>query len=279
MDKLKEKLKKIWSEFWLFATSFFFLKNFAAMISVLVFFFVMTNLWLKCYTRHGESVVLENFEGKTLSEAKELAKKHDFRFEVIDSVWYANKKPGVITNQEPKANSPVKKYRTVYLTISKFKAEEVSLPLFGESSYNYSSYSRKLGRKDIHTTIKDKIFDPRQANNSIVHFFYKGKKITDKDIKEGFKASKGDTLQFIVTERTSNSVSIPNLVCIPFSEAEFMLSGSRLSVGEISEDGTVTNRANAYVWKQMPAYRRNRIVQIGTQVDLYLTQEIPDGCQ
>lgn len=279
MDKLKETIKKIWTEFVHFATSFFFLKNFAKMIGVLVFIFLMTNWWLKCFTRHGEAIVLDNFEGKTLTEAKEMASKYDFNFEVIDSVWFPNIAPGVITNQEPKPNSPVKKYRTIYIIVSKFTAEEVLLPLFSESGYNYRKYSRKLTDKDIYTKIKEKIFDPRQENNSIAYFYHKGEKITDKDIQDGYKVSKGDTLHFVVTERTSNSVSIPNLVCTPYSQAEFMLSGSRLAVGEIYEDASVTNRSTAYVWKQSPAYRGNRMVGIGTQVDLYLTQDLPEGCQ
>ena len=272
-------LKRWWTEFKLFVTSFFFLKNFAMMIGAFFLFILLTNWWLGCYTRHGEVILMENYVGKTIREAERTADKHDFRLEIIDSVWFKNQKPGVITMQDPKPDSPVKKYRTVYLTTSKYEAPKVMLPEFGASGYNFNKYSRKLGGEDIVAVVKERIYDARQADNSIAYFYYKGEKVTDKDVKEIFEVSKGDTLYFVVTERTSNSVTIPNLVCMQYDAAAFLLSGSNLDVGEIHADETVTNQSSAYVWKQVPTFRSRRVVAVGTQVDLYLTQDMPDGCQ
>lgn len=222
---------------------------------------------------------MEEYVGKTIREAQRMADKHDFRLEVIDSVWFKDQEPGVITMQDPKPESPVKKYRTVYLTTSKYTAPVVMLPEFGDSGYNFKKYSRKLEGEDIVAVVQERIYDARQNDNSIAFFYYKGEKVTDKDVKEVFEVSKGDTLYFVVTERTSNSVTIPNLVCMQYDAAAFLLSGSNLDVGEIYADETVTNQSTAFVWQQIPAFRSRRVVAVGTQVDLYLTQNMPDGCQ
>ncbi|RMG76227.1 MAG: PASTA domain-containing protein [Bacteroidetes bacterium] len=279
MSKSGERIKRFWQEFKGFVTSLFFLKHFAAIIGTLLLFFFMTNTWLRCYTRHGEVIKLDQFEGKTLAEAKKNSAKNHFKFVVLDSIWYPDKKPGTIMTQDPPPGSPVKEGRSVYITISKFTPDAVELPPLSESGYNYNRYSSKLKRKDIHSVVKEEIYDARQDNNTIAWFYYKGNKVTDADVKEGFKVNRGDTLYFVVTRRTSQRVNIPNLVCLQYDAAEFLLTGSDLAVGEIFMDETVIDQASAYVWKQRPAFLSGRVVPKGTQIDLYLTQDLPAGCQ
>lgn len=279
MENVKARLKAFWAEFKLFVTSFFFIRNFAGMIGVILFLFLMTNWWLKCYTDHGEVVSLPEFTGMSLTNAQSIADKHDFKFVVMDSSWRSDKPKGIILLQDPKPNSPVKENRTIYITTTKYTPDTVSLASFQEYEYNFTNYNRYLINKNIVGIVKERIFDSRQDNNSILHFNHEGNKVTDKELRgKGYAVSMEDTLYFTVTERTSLSVSIPNLVCMKYDPAEFLISSSNLEVGEIHLDASVTDKTNAYVWRQVPAFRARRVVPVGSQVELYLTQEIPDGC-
>ncbi len=250
------------------------------MLAVILVLFLMTNWWLRCYTNHGQVISLEEFVGMPLERAKEKGKKHGFKFEVIDSTYKKNQPKGVIESQDPKPNSPVKENRTIYVTTTKFIPDTVPLPSFNDYDYEYERYKRYLISKDINPVIKDRIFDSRQSNNSILYFYHNGIKITDRDLRsKGYSVSMEDTLYFGVTERTSASVSIPNLVCMQYDAAEFLLSSSNLKVGEVHLDASVTDQTTAYIWRQRPEFRVRRVISVGSQIELFLTQEKPDGCK
>ena len=88
------------------------------------------------------------------------------------------------------------------------------------------------------------------------------------------KIPKGSTLEFVITERSSNQVTIPNLVCTRYEAATFLISSTNLSLGTVH--GTVSD--DAWVWKQEPDYVRGAQIKMGTKIDIYLTPDRPSGC-
>ncbi|MFT6358263.1 MAG: beta-lactam-binding protein with PASTA domain [Saprospiraceae bacterium] len=282
---MKEKLSKVgtkiktWGrEFWYFISSMLFLKNFGGMLGILLLFFGITVLFLKCYTNHGNMVELTSFVNMTYKEALAIADDKDLELMILDSIFDPRQEPGTVISQTPKAETSVKEGRTIYLTVTKFIADEFQLPPFSESSYDYSVYSRKLTKKQVKSKIVERVFDARQANESIVHIKYKGEIFEDRDIKRGVKVAKGSTVEFVVTKRQSSVVQIPKLVCQPFDEAKFLATNSSLKIGEVIEDNTVTSRANAYVWKQEPTYASQKMIDKGAAVKVYLTENLPASC-
>ncbi len=276
--QLQNRAKAWAKEVYLFLSSLFFLKNLAAMVAVIVFLLFLTNWWMQCFTRHGESVQVDNFVGMPLAKAKKVAKHKHFKLQVLDSTWLEGKPPGLILVQTPKPHSRVKEYRTIYLTVTKQQPDLVRLPELAESSYDYNQYSKKLKRKNIKTKIRGRIFDRRQAVNTILYLYFGNKKITDRDIKEGVKIPMGSELEFVITEKTSLTVEIPQLVCKRYDAAEFLISSSNLKLGTVHEDASVTNRTTAFVWKQVPAYSATQNIPMGEQVELYITQIRPEDC-
>ncbi len=283
-NALRRYLEAFWAsarkwgrEAWAFLTSMFFLKNFAAMVGVVVLLGFFTFYWLTCYTRLGESVQVPDFTGMPLDEVRELAKARHFELVITDSVFIVGKEPGIVLEQNPTPLSRVKEGRTIYLTVTKSEPDMVQLPTLA-GSYDYNQYARKLKRLYLKPRVKERVFDPKQESNTILYLFYNGEKITEEDLKQGVKVPMGSEIEVVVTERGANTVEIPNVVCMTFEEAAFTLTSANLVLGRIEEDDTVFDRLTAYVVRQQPAPSPGARIQMGERVDIWLSQERPAQC-
>ncbi len=276
-ESLKARILKGLSWFAQFVRSAFFLKNFGALILVLFVFGLLLTLWLRVYTRHGESVQMDNYIGMQVDDAVKKGKTRGFKLVVIDSsVYEVDKTPGEIYDHKPRPRARVKEDRTVYLSIYRKTPQEVKLSPFSEYAYDYENYRRYLESQKIFSKIQEEVFDPKQAAGTIMHFYYKGKKYADPDLNKGVRINQGETLSFVITTSTSNYVPVPDLVCKPFEQASFLITSSQLAIGQVI--GNVADRDNAFVWKQDPAYEPGIVIQKGTQVTVYLTDTQPAGC-
>lgn len=273
-----EKLMSYLRELWLFLSSRIFLSNIIKMLAVVVVLFLMTNWWMRCYTNHGESVQVDDFTGLIMKDAVKKGKNKGFQFEVIDSSWQLGKPGGIILNQTPKPFSRVKEGRKIYLTVTTYGTETVRLPEFSNYAYDFSEYQKRLKILQITAKETEKVFDRRQAPGTIVHFYFNGKKITENDVKKGVEIPKGSVLEFTVTDRQSNRVNLPDLVCQTFDAADFLVGSYNLNIGQINEDETVTDRFSAYVYRQEPAFVPETTIQMGTQINVWLSQDLPDDC-
>lgn len=268
-------VKMVANEIWQFLKSPIFLKNFVAWIVLMgALFFLVTTL-LNIYTRHNESVQVGNYINMSLDEATRRAQDRSFRIVITDSIYILDKAPNIVLDQDPKPLSRVKQRRRIYLTITKSTPDEITLPeLVG--SYSYDQYTRKLLQLGIRHTIRERQFDSKLEENTILHFYYKDRKITDADLKNGVEIPMGSTLEFVVTQRNTGYVPIPDLVCQTYEAAQFLISTNNLSVGNIY--GEVADMNSAYVWRQEPEYQPGQNIRMGEQVTLYLTQDRPAGC-
>jgi len=276
-NKIWLKIKSLGKEIFLFLSSRTFLKNFFGIFTFFMLCLILTFGWLKCYTKRGESIQVHNYVDLTLEDAVKKAKNSSFSVVVNDSMFVVDKEPNIVLEQSPKALSKVKENRTIYLTISKSNADLIKLPQLVGGNDDYANYENKLKLQNIRSRIVDRKFDNVLQPNTILEVIYDGETITEK-ITEGFKVPKGGVVDFIVSERSGGKVSLPNLVCKRYEEVNFMIKNYNLNLGTVIEDATVTDKASAYVHKQVPAYRRGKELRFGEQVNLYLTQYKPDGC-
>lgn len=261
-------------EIWYFFSSTYFLKNFGKMVAIGLFLFFLLTWFLKCYTRHGDAVQVGNYIGKKVSDIAQQLKKDDFRMVITDSTFLLDKKPGIILKQTPKPNALVKENRTIYLTITKQNPDEKALPgLVG--NYDYEVYKKKLKRLGMRSKIRRQIFSNKLEPGTIMHFFYGDKKITENDLKKGIKVPMGTMLEFVITTRSGGRIQVPEVTCMTFQEAAFIINNSGLKVGKVIEDSTVTDRTNAFVKSQFPV---NSSIGLNSSVELKLTQEKPNGC-
>ncbi|MFK8161699.1 MAG: PASTA domain-containing protein [Lewinella sp.] len=253
----------------------YFWKNaLAALLFFVVCFFVLrTGLGL--YTAHGSSTELPNFVDMLRPEAEALADDLGLTLKFEKGPFDANRPAGLVVLQHPRAGAGVKKNRSIYLTILSEDAPMIQLPgLVG--NYDYTQYTTRLGKMaDIESKIREQIYDPKQEENTILHFFYGDQKITDEDLRAGVKVPAGSKLEFVVTVRQTGEVSVPNIKCKKFGVVEFLLDGSDLLVGKVY--GEVSDRSEAYVVRTEPP--GGKMVPVGSKFDIYLAQRKPDGCE
>lgn len=276
LKKVLDKFKAIGKEIYFFISSQIFLKNIGGIVvfvSLLLFF---TLWWMRCYTKHGESLQVHDYTSMNLYDAIEKANSRSFEIIVNDSSYRSGMAPNVVLTQSPKPFSRVKEDRKIYISITKTIPDLVPLPSFSQDD-DFNNYNRKLKALDLKTKIKSREFRNRLNPNTILEVFYDGENISEQ-IPEGFKVPKGSIVEFIVSERGGGTVAMPDLVCMEFSVAEFNVKNYGLNIGAIIPDASVTDESTAYVWKQHPKFSTSSVLDVGAQIDIYLTQNVPEDC-
>lgn len=275
-EYLKDRARHVMASVWAFVSSSQFLKNFGGMLALLFGLLFLVQLFLRMYTRHGQSLQVPNYIGMDVDDAIKKARKQNFTIVVIDSFFTSTELPNSIYQQDPKPLQRAKQGRTIYVSKYRITADSVLLPSLISVGYNYEQYAKKLQRSDIAAMVKERVFDGTQEENTITHFYFQGEKITEEDVRRGIKIPKGSTLEFVITERNTGLAFVPDLVCKRYDAATFLLNSANLAIGEVY--GEAGNRENAYVYKQEPPYEPGKTLPMGTVIDLYLIDTKPNDC-
>ncbi len=275
LERLWQKFRRFGVELYAYLTDFFVVKNYLGMLALVGFILLMTFWWLKCYTNHGESVQVPSYVGLNFREAARKAKSRNFNVAVADSIYEPGKAPGIVLTQDPKPQSRVKEGRTIYFTVTKNNPDFIKLPdLAGNDDYDF--YSKKLSRLGLKPRIVARVADAKLEANTIVAVIYRGDTLSTYQLREGFSLAKGETVDFVVSEAVTLTVSIPDCVCQSLDAAKFLVQTSDLSVGQIFADATVTDPETAYVYRQRPNYGPNETMRKGEQIELWITQQWPE---
>lgn len=250
------------------------------MLLFLISLLMITSWWLKCYTRHGQSIELPDFIGKNFEEANRIASKHDFELVKIDSVFKVDQPGSIILQQNPLPGSHVKEDRKVYLVVTKHTADLIPLSalpkLYGQS---YESKSAELKKGfDITTMIAGYIYDAGPVNY-IMGVIYQGDTLLNNKIERlDYSIPKGGTLGMILSKDTGADISLPNVVCMNYTAAAFLLNSLGLVVDEIEED-VLNNKNESYVTHQEPLFDADYSIKSGDTVHIYLNSKKPADCQ
>ncbi|PPK87782.1 D-alanine-D-alanine ligase [Neolewinella xylanilytica] len=249
------------------------LKNVVAALLFFALVFLVLKFGLDWYTNHGESMALPTFEGMQIDQARALAEDNGLGLDVTVGPFDPEKPAGLVVQQQPPVGSRVKNNRTVYLTVLSEDAPDVALPgLVG--NYDYNQYVRLLKVKNLKYRIRERQFDARQEDGTILYMYYDDRKITDEDLREGVTVPMGSTIDFVITQRRGDNVQLEDYRCQTFGTAEFAITGSQLVIGEVI--GEVSNRNEAYITRTDPAPGSR--LETGAKVDLYLSQTRPADC-
>lgn len=237
-------------------------------------------MWLKFYTNHGQKLQMVDFKNKKLEDAYELADDKTFQLIVIDSLFVIGKEGNIIIDQNPKTGDLVKEGRKVYVTVTKSNPDKIfvsELPaLYGN---DFAQKSLELKNRGILSKIKSKKYDPGDPNH-ILEVFYNGELIIDQTIvKKDVAIDKGSTLEFVISNKTDGEILIPDLNCLTLSEADFMLSGNQLLLGEITYKGSTKDSSSVYIIDQLPAYDGVSKIPINSKVNLTVVSIKPSKCK
>ena len=253
-------------EFLRFLISKFFLKHLGLAIGITVVVFLITMLYLRIYTHHGQARPVPDFFALTPEEVEETARDNKLEYKIIDSVYTNIVERGTVFEQNPKPGFKVKKNRTIFLTINATNPERVQMPnLVGltlrQANAIIETSGLEMGRR---------IYVPDLAINNVLRQLHKGQKI-----EEGDTLVKGASIDLVLGKGLSNRKTIvPDLISMSITRAESRIIDASLNLGAVTYDNTVTNEEdsmNAFVWKQNPEFDEDNLIQLGSPVYLWLT--------
>lgn len=252
------------------------------LIAILVFlgiFLLVSFLWLKLYTHHGQELEMPDYTGFQYEDAVRDAKRNKFRMSIQDSLHILGK-PGEILKQNPAPGSLVKSKRMIYVTITKRSPDKIlssRLPeMYGKS------YERKKRELQEHFEIKSRIvdtkYDPGDAGQ-ILAVKYKGETIMDaKGRNNTVQVEKGDYLEFVISGKSGGEVEIPDLTCKTYEEALFLLDNLGLKAGDAIQDGPIEDINTSYVTTQDPP-ADGTMIKMESVIQITLSQSLPVKCQ
>lgn len=271
-----DSLKEIYS----FLTSKVFLKHLLLIAAFVITVLLLTLLWLRIYTNHGQKLELPDYIGENIELAKEDAVSKSFEIIVNDSVHIVGKKGGEIIEQNPKPLSMVKENRKIYVSITKFDADQFDSeslpPLYG---HEFDRKKRDLAFQDINCKVIDFKFDPGEPNH-ILEVYYDGETIEDaKGRRSGISIERGGTLEFILSKRSGQQLEVPDLTCKPYNEAVVFLEVINLKIGDVVTTSKIDEESTAWVYDQEPKAGEGSFINSGESITLYVAKDKPDGCQ
>lgn len=253
-----------------------FLKNLGMIVATSILLLTILFVSLNIYTHHREANPLPDFSGLTESQFKEIIKKSDLRYKIIDSVHIADKLPGVVVEQTPNVGEKVKRNRTIFFTINAYTQEKVQMPNVVESSFRdakvtLESYGLKTGKI---------IYVPSEYTNLVMGQMYKGK-----PIERGISIPKGSRIDLMIGKGLSNKkTNIPDLKELSIEEAEQTCLNTSLNIGAIICDSTIVtaeDSATAFVWKQRPEAEDGKRLFLGSSIDIWVSLDsakiLPDS--
>lgn len=273
---MKERLINAAKETFYFISSKIFIKNFSIAILGLVCFFLLTFQGLKCYTNHGESVSVPNLKGQTLRQIKSQLRKSNLTIQIIDSSAYdPDKLPLTIMEQTPlptkETGLKVKEHRTIYLTVNPIIPPSKPLPVIWDKDESVAM--RILENNGFRGVVKER--RPDKAENTVLEIWVDGKKL-DREEKHQLEAN--SKVELVIADGGGSEVSVPKVLCMQYSEAEFLVQGSNLNIIIVDKDGTVTNESSAYIWQQNPMPEPGLTLTVGEEIGVWLTEGMPPGC-
>ena len=251
-----------------FILSKLFLKNLGFAIIIAVGGVMILMIWMNFYTRHGQARPVPDFVGLTMDQTVKLAKKSKLRYQVIDSIYTTTVPRGCIAEQNPKPGFKVKKWRNIILTINAFHPEMVAMPNLvnlplRQATALIESSGLEVGQRK---------YRPDISINVVIEQQYNGR-----NIPEGDSIQKGSVVDLILGKGLSNErTRIPYLIGMKIEPAKNKILVSSLNLGTFVYDKTIVNRAdslNAFVYKQIPEFKNNATLQLGSMVYLWLTAD------
>lgn len=220
-------------------------------------------VYLPIYTNHGETVSVPDLSGYTFEEGVTFLESSGLQYEVsIDSSFSMEEKPLAILKQIPDADSQVKRGRRIYLTLNARNPPMLKMPnLINSLLKNAQEILANMGleRGDI-------LYVPDIGINVVL-----GQKYQGVEIREGTEIPKGSKIDLMVGDGLGNQIlTVPDLVGMDEIDAEFLILGSSLRVGEKyfeSNDSVLPGK----IFRQSP--NANEQVKTGELIEIWIAKE------
>tara|TARA_R110002050_G_scaffold109646_2_gene220720 strand:+ start:1042 stop:1884 length:843 start_codon:yes stop_codon:yes gene_type:complete len=224
------------------------------------------NYFLASYSRHGENIKVADLNSLALSEVDKILSEKGLFYEVIDSSEYDPSFPrGSVVAQYPEAGSLVKVGRSIRITINPFKPRKIEMPMLVEKTKRRAIYD--LESQGF--TVGNLIYVPYIGKDVVIEV-----KIGDRSVMPGEKLLKGTTIDLVLGQGLSDELILsPYLRWKTLEEAREDLLARSLNLGSIIYDEEITDTAAALVYRQSPPPSLYPSIQMGREIDLWLTND------
>lgn len=249
-----------------FLTSRAFFISLALAIIIVALLLTLTMKMLKNYTHHGISYAVPELTGMTLDEASSAAEATLLKVEVLDSVYNKNAVPGTVVDQVPESMKKVKEGRVIFLTMNSMEPEKIKLPKLTDISFRQAQVLLEA----CGLTINSISYEPSEFNDLVLMV-----RQNSTIVQEGDMLIRGSAVDLVIGQSKGNlETQLPDLFGLFMEEAKDKLTDTRLNMGVIIYDRTITTKddtLNARIWRQMPEPKTTSKVYLGTSIDLWLT--------
>lgn len=248
-----------------FLTSKAFFINLLILAGIAAVSLWLTMKWLDSYTFHGTSVAVPDFKGVNIDNLDEFVADKEVGYEIIDSVFDLSAKKGAVLDQNPKADSRVKKGRKIYLTVNAQLSERIRMPELAGLSLRQAksilaSYDLRIDSVQIVPSIE---------KNAVLKQIYRGK-----PIKAGTSVPRGASIVLVAGGGiASEKTFVPLLYGLTLEQAREKLEANFLNLGATvpDPDGEITDTSLAVIYNQTPKPTWDLNVYQGSSVDVYYT--------
>lgn len=243
-----------------------FFKNLLIAIGLALFLLLGSLIWLRIFTHHGQALTVPDLTGLSMSEVETVTKAKQLRYAVTDSVFFKELPRGTVVKQNPRQGSKVKVNRTIYLSMNAMNPERVSMPTVTGVSLRQAraileTYGLNLGKIS---------YQPDIAVNNVLL-----QKLNDSLIASGSLVIKGSSIDLVLGKGLSDQTTlVPNLIGQDVLTAKALLADRYLNYGAIVYDNSIATGLDtifAFVWRQQPEAVEEVRLQLGSNVDLWVT--------
>lgn len=219
-------------------------------------------IYLPSSTNHGETITVPNVEGMNISELEDFLIQRNLRYEVNDSSYSSQYAPLTILKQYPAAGTKVKENRKIFISVNRITPPTVPLPnLVDGSLINAEAVLRGYELKLGHITYVSGPF------LSVV----KEMRVGGKKVEPGIRLPKGAVIDLYVEDGGKTEINAPDIVGFSLEDAEVIIFGSNLQLGEINVVGDTTNQSPIVILKQLP--EPSTKLRAGDAVEVWIGKE------
>ena len=239
--------------------------NLTLIAAIILAMAVAAHIVMHVATRHGARRRVPDFSGVPLPQAQRMARKHDLRLHINDSLYVPVYEGGIVLDQLPQGGVEVKPGRTVYVTINSYRQKRVPVPYVADRSLRQAKNMLEIAGLEI----GELIYRTDMATNYVLDEYLGKERITPTSRVEA-EIGSGVTLH-VGVQPGHRSTVVPQVIGLSLKDAKSRLWELGLNVGKIAFDDGINllNQKDARVYMQNPVAERN--ATLGAKVNLQLT--------
>ena len=232
---------------------------------------VLLYMGLMSGTRHGESIVVPDFRGMNIDEARALADEESLNVVVRDSIFDVYLPGGTVVDQLPRTSDvrdvTVKPGRKIYLTINAYSRRMVDVPYVAKQTLRQAL--NQLERVGL--TVSKLVYEPDMTSTDYVLRQEVDGREVQPSTQQRVPVGTGVTL-YVSYRREEQYTVVPRLIGLSYAQAKSTVWDSGLNVGKVSYDDSVEDivmARKARVYRQ--SLHQSSGASRGAEITLHLS--------